>query len=66
MQKIQKLHIIYPRLEEAEKVSQVSETGKNSDNPLYSETRGTNFLIKKKYAKITKQNHASKGYNSKD
>lgn len=34
-----------------EKISQVSETGKNSDSPLYSETKEVKFSWRKKMQK---------------
>ena len=51
-------------IRQTEKVSQVSSANKNSDNPLYSETKKTEKFLNKNNVKITKRSHAFKGYAS--
>ena len=51
-------------IRQAEKVSKVGDTGKNSDRPSYSEIEKSENFLDEKNAKITKGHVAYKGYAS--
>ena len=51
-------------IRQAEKVSEVSGTGKNFDSPLHSETKTVKMFGIKKNSKIAKWSHAFKVYAS--
>ena len=59
---IKSVFIEHPETENVENVSVESGAGKNSNSPLYSETKKVNiiWMQKKKKAKITKWSHACK------
>ena len=58
------LYKLSKAIRQAEKVSEVSGTGKTSDSPLYSEMKKVKFFCMKKNAKIRKQFQCYKGYAS--
>ena len=55
-------HKLCKAIRQAEKDSQVSGASKNSDNPLYSETKKSENVLDEKNSKITKRSHIHKGY----
>ena len=49
-------------IRQAEKVSQVSSAGKNSDSAFYIETKKSESFLDEKNVKITKRSHVYKDY----
>ena len=56
------LYKLSKTIRKAEKIFELSDAGKNSDSPLYSETKKVKIFWWKKISKITKRSHAFKGY----
>ena len=55
-------HKLCKAIRQTENDSQVSGASKNSDNPLYSETKKSENVLDEKNSKITKRSHIYKGY----